>query len=421
MGRALNDRMPAYTRKKRLSGNVYAYYWELPHWAKPTKDAATGKMVPATRHDRQCPVASEPLGSDKGIAYQKAEALNATLTEWRTADPAKGLAVGTVAWLFDWYRKQERFTSKAAKTRKDYRKLMDMLVQLETKKGAPHFGTRRASDVDGPVADKIYKVLKPRGVRQASYAMQVCRLVWSWALRHHRVTGVKENPFLGMGLVSKAKKGNRGTTRAEYDLYRATARAMGFQSMATAAALAFEGCQRTWDAFGYEDPDGVKQRGFLWEDYTDETISLVQSKTGTRVTLPLAIKGADGERLSLYPDLEEEIARSREMQRDGVDVIVVEERSGEKYKERRMSSVHRQICEKAGLPKEMTFTGFRHGGITEVGSVTADVRPISGHATLDVTRIYNKVTEDKAREIASARRAHVLLIAGTTEPDGESE
>ena len=58
----------------------------------------------------------------------------------------------------------------------------------------------------------------------------------------------------------------------------------------------------------------------------------------------------------------------------------------------------------------MTFTGFRHGGITEVGSVSADVRRISGHATLDVMRIYNKATADKAREIAAARRAHIVEL-----------
>lgn len=141
----------------------------------------------------------------------------------------------------------------------------------------------------------------------------------------------------------------------------------------------------------------------------------MQSKTGNPVVLPLSIDVA-GERVRLYPDLEDELARTPRV----ADVIVVEERSGAKYKERRMSSVHRAICEKAGLPKAMTFTGFRHGGITEVGSVTADVRPISGHATLDVTRIYNKTTADKAREIAAARRAHVIKL-GADLSESQSE
>jgi hypothetical protein len=66
----------------------------------------------------------------------------------------------------------------------------------------------------------------------------------------------------------------------------------------------------------------------------------------------------------------------------------VEERSGKKYKERRVPSMHRAICVAAGLPKDMTLTGFYHGEITEVASDSVDVRLISGPATLGVTRIY---------------------------------
>ncbi len=399
------ERLPAYVRAKPLAGGKKAYYWELPHWAKP----------PALKHGKTCPLQSTPLGLDLATAIQKGDNLNEALAEWRKGEGGKSLVRGTVAWLFGWYRKQDRFLKNAAKTRSDYGKLMEMLIDFETKAGRPPLGKQSAARVDASVADKLYQKLRTKGDRQASYAMQVCRLVWSWAVRHHRVTGVKENPFLGMGLVSAAKKGNRATARSEYDAYRAKARELGFQSMATAAALGFEGCQRTWDVFGYEDPDGEKHRGFRWADYQAETISLVQSKTGRQITLPLSIAGDRGERIPLYPHLEEELARSAQVRRDGGELIVVEERSGKPYRERRMSSVHRAICEAAGLPKDMTFTGFRHGGITEVGSVTADVRPISGHATLDVTRIYNKVTADKAREIGALRRAHVQLIAEADE------
>ena len=113
--------------------------------------------------------------------------------------------------------------------------------------------------------------------------------------------------------------------------------------------------------------------------------------------------------MSLYPELEEELARSRAVAAADAEVIVLEERSGEKYRERRMSSVHRKICVEAGLPKDMTFTGFRHGGITEIGDAGEDdVRAVSGHKTLAVTRIYNKANVEKARRIGAARRAHLL-------------
>lgn len=393
-----STKLPAYTIERRLAGGRSSFYWQLPTWARP----------PAERNGITCPVQSTALGDDKGRAIQRADALNEALAEWR-----KGIEVGptkgTVHWLFGWYRRQDRFTTKSHKTRRDYGALMDMLGNLPTKDGKSQLGKVPAARITAATADQVYARLREKGERQASYAMQVCRLVWTWAVRHHRTTGITENPFAGMGLKSVALKGNRATTRAEYDVYRATARAMGRQSMATAAALAFECCQRTWDVFGFADPDGVKHRGFLWADYRPgDAISLRQSKTGNPVVLPLTTlaDGDDGPfTLLLYPELMAELARSR--QSAAGETIVLRDGSGQPYSERHMSTVHRAICDRAGLPKEMTFTGFRHGGITEVGSVDADVRPISGHATLDVTRIYNKATAEKARQIAAARRGLV--------------
>jgi len=104
------------------------------------------------------------------------------------------------------------------------------------------------------------------GERQGPYMMQVCRLVWSLACGqgYSKHTGVKVSPFKGMGIKinTDVGKGNRAATREEYDLYRETARAMGRQSMATAAALCFEACQRVTDAFGFDDPNKKVVRGF---------------------------------------------------------------------------------------------------------------------------------------------------------------
>lgn len=73
--------------------------------------------------------------------------------------------------------------------------------------------------------------------------------------------------------------------------------------------------------------------------------------------------------------------------------------------------MHRRICDKAGLPKQMTFTGFRHGGITEIGDAgETDVRPISGHKTLAQTQTYNKATAEKGRRIALVRRQHIQAL-----------
>lgn len=417
------DRLPAYVRPVPASGGRTAYYWELPGWARPVRNPETGKLEPRVRHGRQMLLVSEALGTNQAAAIAKAENLNAALTEWRTGDGEGSLKVleGSIDWLFGWYREQDRFKKNAHKTRLDYAKLMSMLGGLETKNGGK-LGRRMAKAMDASAADALYKRLRGEtGERQATYAMQVCRLVWTWAVRHKKRTGVTENPFMGMGLKSTAAKGNRPTSRGEYDQYRAAARKLGFQSMATAAALAFECCQRTWDVFGFEDPDGKKVRGIAFDGYRPgEEITLVQSKTGNPVTLPLFTEapGEDGrlERVPLYPELEDELALAMLSSREGQEVFVVEERSGERYAERRMSSVHRAICEAAGLPKTMTFTGFRHGGLTEIGDAgEADPRAVSGHKTLAVTAIYNKTSAEKARRIAESRRAHIAQLGALDE------
>ncbi|BCA62012.1 hypothetical protein HMP09_1246 [Sphingomonas sp. HMP9] len=67
------------------------------------------------------------------------------------------IAEGSVAWLFQRYREQGRFTKNKAKTRKDNKPLMDMPVAFEAKAGQPQLGKRMASKVDATVADKLYQ------------------------------------------------------------------------------------------------------------------------------------------------------------------------------------------------------------------------------------------------------------------------
>lgn len=404
-----SERLPSYVQVRKLSGGK-RYFWIRPQWAKP----------PAMRHGKTCPVTSSPLGDDLAIAITRANALNAAFKEWREGVDTR-MAPGSVEWLFAWFRKLEKFTELRHNTRAGYSTCMEMVSAIEMKVG--RFGTRQAKVIDATAADALYKKAKAKhGDRQGSYMMQVCRLVWNQAARHDKVTGVKSNPFAGMGISSSSGKGkgNVAASRAQYDAYRAAARAMGRQSMATAAAICFEGCQRVFDAFGFTDPDGRVTRGVRWGGYKPgESIGLVQSKTGNVVDIPLVDK-VDGELVAFYPDLEEEIARLTRGADDAL--IVLDERTGKAYTKDYMNKLHRRIRDKAGLPAEIKFTSFRHGGITEIGdSGTDDVRAVSGHSTLEVTRIYNKANQEKAKRIAARRREHIeMLTAGAAEAEEEA-
>lgn len=388
-------RLPRYMRAKRLADGRRAYFWERPSWAKP----------PAERWGRACPVESEALGADLAAAIGKADLLNAMLDEWRAGVDARP-AEGTVKALFAWYREHDRFKELGWRARRDYRAYMDKVETFQLK--TTLFGQRRVAEIEASHADALYRaIVKQRGKRAGAYCMQVCRRVWNEAIRAKKAKD--PNPFSKMGIKMTAQKGNRATSRAEYDLFRETARAMGIQSMASAAAISFELLRRVSDVFGYiVDPED-EERGFFWEDYAPgERFAMRQGKTGDRQIIPLRGEpdpdNGDAVGPLLYPELEAELAR---MER-GTGHIVINEETGQRYTEQEAIRTFRRIRDKAGLPKEMTFTGFRHGGATELGDAGVfDIRPVSGHRTLQQTGTYNKVTEAKARSAGTARQRHV--------------
>jgi hypothetical protein len=392
--------LPRYLRAKPLAGDVTAYFWELPTWARP----------PTERHGRLCPVASEPLGQDLATAIGKADLLNKSLDEWRLG-AGNIVVTGSVKWLFGWYRGLDRFTGLAWKTRRDYRRWMDALVELTLKSGGK-LGDRKASEIQGTTADRIHaRLVEAHGERSARYAVQVASRAWNEAGRNPRATGISSNPWAKMGLSTRAAQGNAAFSRFEYDVFRHQARSMGAQSMATAAAIMFEMVRRARDTFGFEHGDELPRGGVFWEDYRPgEMFALTQGKT--RADQGLALADDDGQ--PLYPDLEEELARTpraapdRELDGRRVTTIVINERTGRRYTEDEAGDRFREIRDAAGLSDELTLTSFRHGGATELGDAgVEDIRPVSGHATRASADVYDKITTAKSRSAGARRRQFV--------------
>jgi integrase len=379
--------LPRYVRKRRLKDGREAYFWELPSWARP----------PAERFGRQCPAKSEALGTYVADAHRRGDILNTILDEWR-AGVGNDAPEGTVKALFLWYRTQPRFKEAAFLTRRDYGRWMDDAAALPLK--TKLFGEMQADSITAAHADTAYRLaIKHHGKRGGAGCMQACRRVWNEAIRHRKVSA-KVNPFSKMGIKIAAEKGNRATTRAEYDAFRAKAREMGYQNMATAAAITFELVRRVDDVFGYVREPLDMEDGFFWAGYKPGVeIAMRQGKTGTEQVIPLADENGE----PLYTALEEELARTPRIG----DHIVLNDK-GERFDEFEALRLFKKIRDAAGLPKTMTPTGFRHGGATELGDAgIVDIRPISGHKTLAQTLTYNKATEGKARAAGQQRRAHV--------------
>lgn len=423
-------KLPRNMRPKPLAGGGVAYFFELPPFARP-KVVGKGRdrrRIPAERHGTPCPVESQALGTDLAAAIGKADNLNATLDEWKVGAEAPPTR-DTVGWLFAWYRTKDRFKILGAEVRKDYRRHMDTLEAVKLK--TTTFGKLEVAKVKSEHADALYKHLQPIvGKRQAAYCMQVARRCWYEWLRDNKGA----NPFARMNLDMEAEQGNRPTSREEYDRFRTAAREMGMQSMATAAALSFELIRRVSDVFGFI-PAGEEEEipgGIYWEDYRPGvSIGVRQHKTGARQLLPLRgdpDQASDDPEIRdkgrrLFPELEAELERTPRGDPDSVvkgkpmTMIVVRDDDRRRYTEKTANTAFHKVRVAAGLPEGMTPTGFRHGGATELGDALIiagvedpDLRPMTGHKTKAMVDIYNKITQAKARALATARR--LVIEAG---------
>ena len=114
-----------------------------------------------------CTIPNEPLGSDYAVACGvdgkggRAAALNGLFDEWwkiKNGEPVESIVrYGTVDWLFREYKASERYKKRvSARTRPDYERLMQIVIDLPTKRG-DKVGQRPIKSITPRAADKLYE------------------------------------------------------------------------------------------------------------------------------------------------------------------------------------------------------------------------------------------------------------------------
>lgn len=117
--------------------------------------------------------------------------------------------------------------------------------------------------------------------------------------------------------------------------------------------------------------------------------------------MPLVHEGAP-----LFPEL---MQRLDNASRHGALIILTDAKRGgirKPYKRTYFAQVVRKIRNQAGLPEELTFESFRHGGITELGDAKISDQgalSLTGHKTRNILSIYMKKTETQRIAAAWAR------------------
>jgi hypothetical protein len=385
-----------------LRNGELAYYW-----TPRRKDLRSGFTIPG-----------EALGCSYGDAIERAGTLNLHLDAWRRGrleakDPDAGPKFGTVAWLFERYRRSAAFDRVSARSRPEYLRALKRIEELPTKTGG-HVGNLLASSISARAADKIYAALQngPRGkrVRQANLSIDIGRRAWKIVRRLYPNVVGTENPFEGVLKIAGSKT-KIAATRAEAYALAETLKAIGEPHLGAAALICFEWLQR---------PENVLTGKITWGDYRSgdhpNHVRILHHKTGEVVVQPLE----DGGR-KLFPELEEYLA---ELPRLGVAMVVTK---GSRGPSRPYAMVYaqakvREAREQAGLGSHVTLDACRHGGMTELGDAELaeqGVMALSGHKTPRAARLYVKRTEHQRVRAAAKRRNFVEANEPTTRVEME--
>jgi integrase len=329
--------------------------------------------------------------------------LNAHFDSWRNGrhsvkDLDLGPRFGTMAWLFERYRRSPAFERVSARSRPEYLRALARVEDLPTRTGGK-VGQLPVISISARAADKIYEALQlgPRGkrVRQANLSVDVARRAWKIVRRLYSHVVPPENPFEGI-LKINAKQTKAAATRAEAYALATALKAIGEAHLGAAALICFEWLQR---------PENVLTGKITWPDYRaadhPNHVRIFHHKTGEVVLQPLECEGR-----KLYPELEAYLA---DLPRLAVAIVVTK---GSRGPSRPYAMVYaqakvREAREHAQLGSHVTLDACRHGGMTELGDAELaeqGVMALSGHRTPQAARLYVKRTETQRRKAAAKRR-----------------
>jgi hypothetical protein len=187
----------------------------------------------------------------------------------------------------------------------------------------------------------------------------------------------------------------------------------GSSSLGTGAMIAYYWLQREEDIF----------MRFAWSDYRppdnpDRVMIWHHKNHDERIPVPLF----DIDGTALWPEM---TTRMESVRRAGT-LIVMRDRpdpkkkvhlpwmTGGKNPMRYVQSEVRRICRGAGIPDDITFTSFRHGGHTEgadAGLTDAQMRALGGHKTTAALLRYAKET-DAQRQVGGRKRLNARTKTG---------
>jgi integrase len=390
----------------------------------------------------------ERLGSDPRIAFKRVEevlkpALDRHLANGQVILMNRSPAPDAIDALFDSYRKDPTFTDLAPRTQGAYNKVLNH-ASVHVFRDGPEKGQRFGALPIARVTVQVARILVDeythttktdpatgakvpyRRDTTAKHLKQTVSTCFNSMYGVHPLVPAA-NPFARVRRKDHHQRRTYAATIENLAMFDFCARNAEMPNAGTGALTAYELEMRVESILTKFDCAHWKPA-----DHPDEVL-VTHWKTGE--TRWVYLKDADGE--PLYGALEARLdalkgdrTRGILIPRDGtVDTPwALPDQSLSKF-----YPVFRDIANRAGLPKECTFTSFRHGGITEAaeaGCTEDELMALSGHKDPRTVRRYIKQTRrlfehgqrkrlvHRSRVIDGLRRTGKLSLiddAGVTE------
>lgn len=319
------------------------------------------------------------LPDDKIEAATKVKEFNEQLELWRKGEDTKPKAVGSIDWLIIQYKKSSRYRELADSTQRLYQWNFPLIAQV--------FRRIPVSKVSRPMALALYEKLRESGhKRKPSQVMQIARVLFQYA---EDVGQCASNPFTRQN-VKKAKPRQVIIDRKLIALARTQARIMGLPSIAKAIQIGYDAGQRPGDI-----------RTAPKRNYNGRTLTIVQSKTGVVVEIPVY----------KYPDLKAELD---DIGHDST-LILHEERTGRAYSKDMLCRRVREVFNAIPGGEGIQFRDLRRTCVVrmaEAGCTVPEICATTGHTLQEAHQILEvylprnkKMAENAANKVQKLNKS----------------
>jgi hypothetical protein len=415
-------KLPRYCRRKPLKNCRWAYFFEPPTWARK----------------QGCQIEAEALGQDYAAAVERVEnVLLPAFDSWRSRGLIQIASPSSVPGSFDWlvgiFKAHQKWKEIDHKTQRLYEQGLALFADHKLKDGT-RAGSKQLSQFSKAFVDAVYakllvveekdaegNTIERERRRFANAAMTACRRAWFVGQRAQEKLVPAVNPFSRMGLKARSPgKPVRETPTATWEelvAFRAAARKLGYNSVATAALVAWEWLQREEHVFGAFEITHYRPKE------RPNSVKIVHPKNGEEAWWPLFDETGE----TLFPELMAELdaikktmvsglvfRRDHKHRKSATPLPWITERKDLRY----LRSVVKEIVAAAEIRDELSFTSFRHGGFTEGADsdlTDAELRAAGRHRSARQLPTYAKRTRKQLISGTKKRREERTKAANLSE------